>query len=528
MKLLYVLLAVVAIFSTFVQADSTIRRTVYRVSHSTESARQRFRSFGFETDHHRTRMETDAFLSNSEKLALEEAGFELNAVASQINRDFVPGAPSYRSNAEVKTLMENLALNYGSFVRLYSIGKSVLGWPLLGLQLTANLNDSASFTVPRPQFKYVGNMHGDEVVGREMLLYLMQALCEGYGVDPNITRLIDTTDIHILPTMNPDGYAAGTRENANGVDLNRNFPDQYQSRENTLSGRQPETIAVMQWTNANHFVLSANLHGGALVANYPYDGDQTDVVEYSASPDDALFRQLALVYSNTHTTMHLSTEFAQGITNGAAWYTLYGGMQDWNYVYASDFEITLELSDIKWPPANTLPVYWTQNQNALLAYMQQVHCGVRGIVSDENGVALSTATVTVGGINHISYTDSFGNFYRPLVPGTYNITVTAPGYNTTVHLVTVTERAICNAASAVVLNTILASTGSAAAARPYLIAAILLSVLSIVAIVIVVLIAARVRVVRERAEVVSNRRKLSDVANAWHDTETRNALSDDE
>lgn len=68
------------------------------------------------------------------------------------------------------------------------------------------------------------------------------------------------------------GYVG--RENANHVDLNRDFPDQFgpKLRAGTiLSGRQPETIALMTWVVSKPFVLSGNLHGGAVVASYPFD-----------------------------------------------------------------------------------------------------------------------------------------------------------------------------------------------------------------------------------------------------------------
>lgn len=68
------------------------------------------------------------------------------------------------------------------------------------------------------------------------------------------------------------------RENANHVDLNRNFPDQFDTRVNHIkdghilkAGRERETVAMMDWIVTQPFVLSANFHGGAVVASYPYD-----------------------------------------------------------------------------------------------------------------------------------------------------------------------------------------------------------------------------------------------------------------
>ncbi|XP_055575928.1 carboxypeptidase N catalytic chain isoform X2 [Falco cherrug] len=317
--------------------------------------------------------------------------------------------------------------------RIYSIGRSVEGRHLYVLEFS----DYPGIHEPlEPEFKYVGNMHGNEVLGRELLLQLSEFLCEEYRRgNERITHLIHDTRIHIMPSMNPDGYEVAAkqgpdsngyltgRNNANGVDLNRNFPDlntfMYYSGEisgpnhhiplpdNWKSQVEPETLAVIQWISSYNFVLSANLHGGAVVANYPYDKSQDQRFRShrrtvnTPTPDDKLFQKLAKTYSYAHGWMHRGWNcgdyFADGITNGASWYSLSKGMQDFNYLYTNCFEITLELSCNKFPPEEDLERQWMANREALVAFIEEA---IQGIISGCCCLALTLSLPLQRGTSH--------------------------------------------------------------------------------------------------------------------------------
>lgn len=102
------------------------------------------------------------------------------------------------------------------------------------------------------QVKLVGNIHGDEVVGRELLLGLADGLCTGWKERrEEVVRLLESTEVHLLPSLNPDGFVLKTRNNANDRDLNRGFPD-WADLGPTKFGpveeekvRQPEVEALM-------------------------------------------------------------------------------------------------------------------------------------------------------------------------------------------------------------------------------------------------------------------------------------------
>ena len=358
----------------------------------------------------------------------------------------------HHSNEEMYSLMSQYASVFPEITRLYSIGETVEGRALMVIEIT----DNPGVHEPgEPEFKYVGNMHGNEVTGRETLLYLMQYLCNNYFSDPEIESLVNSTRIHIMPSMNPDGYTRAEegdccgvtgRFNANGFDLNRNFPDRFGR---THDQRQPETKAIIQWLKDYPFVLSANIHNGALVANYPYDNSEDRRDVYTASPDDDVFRQLALTYSMAHTTMHLGEPcpwddegFPDGITNGADWFNVDGGMQDYNYLNSNCFEITIEQNCTKYPNGNKLENIWEANKDALIAYIREIHKGVRGFVTNESGSAIEGATISVLGRDHDVASATDGDYWRLLVPGVYQIKASANGCDSATESVTVPEEGI--------------------------------------------------------------------------------------
>ncbi|XP_054809779.1 carboxypeptidase SOL1 isoform X3 [Prosopis cineraria] len=248
---------------------------------------------------------------------------------------------------------------------------------------------------------------------------------------PLATLIVENIHLHILPSLNPDGFSLRRRNNANDIDLNRDFPDQFFPINENEDARQPETRAIMNWLREIKFTASATLHGGALVANYPWDGTQDKRTNYYGCPDDDTFRFMASIYSHSHHNMSASTEFLGGITNGAAWYPIYGGMQDWNYIHAGCFELTLEVSDNKWPKAAELPVLWNYNKMSMLNLVASlVKTGVHGrIFSSVDGRPLP-GSITIKRINYtVRAGKHLGNYHRLLVPRErYEVIATMPGY----------------------------------------------------------------------------------------------------
>jgi len=342
--------------------------------------------------------------------------------------------------------MTGFASDHPAICRLDTLGTSVQGRLLLAVKLSDSVNTNRG----KPEFLYTSTMHGNETTGYILMLHLIDSLLSGYGSVPRITNMLNNYQVYINPLANPDGtYAGGnntvngaTRYNANGVDLNRNFPDPGAGPHPDGNSWQPETRAFMHYDTIHHFVMSANFHTGDEVVNYPWD------TWPRLHADDTWFQFVSREYADTihlHSPAGYFTDLNNGITNGYAWYQVQGGRQDYTTYFHYGREVTIELSFTFLPPANQLLGYWDYNKRSFLNYIEESSYGINGQVTDTvTGNPLNAKVmITVHDIdNSFQYSNaSSGWYYRPIAQGNWALTFTCPGYFAeTIHGINVTNR----------------------------------------------------------------------------------------
>lgn len=348
--------------------------------------------------------------------------------------------PTYDAYVE---MMLQFAEDYPELCLVDTIGYSVENRLILVLKISDNVTTN---DLDEPDFFYTATMHGDETVGYVLMLRLVDYMLSNYNSDDRIKNMIDNLEIYINPLSNPDGTFAGgnysvngaTRYNSNGVDLNRNFPDAVGGQHPDGNSWQQENIVMMDFMEAHNFVSSMNFHGGAEVMNYPWDH------KYDLHPDDEWFIYVSREYADTVHDVDNSymADFDDGITNGAAWYRVEGGRQDYTTHFLHGREITAELSNVKLPSASELPDFWDKNYRSLLNFIEQTLYGVKGVVTNIYGTPLH-AKIFIDGHDDDSshvWTNETGVYLRLLEEGTHNITYMAEGYESQTISVTVNNR----------------------------------------------------------------------------------------
>ena len=346
---------------------------------------------------------------------------------SKNNWDFYPNYEEYIN------IMNAFADSFPNICKLHNLGTLSSGRQILIVQISKNVGIKEN----EPSFLYTSSMHGDELAGYIISLRLIDHILNGYGNTLQLTELVDNIDIWINPLANPDGaYYGGnqdvwsaTRYNANWVDLNRNYPDPQDGPHPDGNPYQNETNIFMGLADTVNFTISANMHGGAEVANYPWDTWST------LTADDNWWRYVSQEYADSCQVNSGNGYFNylnNGITNGNDWYEVDGGRQDYMNYFKYCREFTLELSDEKTPNPNDLPDLWDANYPSLINYIEQTLFGLRGIVTDSiTGNSLKVKVEILShdiDSSHVYSNLPVGNYHRHLYQGNYNITFSKNGY----------------------------------------------------------------------------------------------------
>jgi len=227
------------------------------------------------------------------------------------------------------------------------IGTSIEGRPIYSVKIS----DNPDISEDEQQVLYTSLHHSSEPCSLQQLIFFMFHILENYGTDPEITYLIDNTEMYFVPAVNPDGYVYNETENPGGggdwrknrrpvdymfqtyygVDLNRNYGYAYAydnigsqplvwspwyRGENAFS--EPESFAMSQFLIAHDIKLQVNWHAAGNMLIYPWSYIN------ESTPDSLLFLTIC-------EKMTEDNHYRYGNVGETYGYQSNGDADDWSY-----------------------------------------------------------------------------------------------------------------------------------------------------------------------------------------------------
>jgi carboxypeptidase T len=327
---------------------------------------------------------------------------------------------SYHSYQEMTDETQAIANAYPSIVQRQSIGTSYEGsrqiWAL-------KISDNVGTDEAEPEVLFTHNQHAREHLTVEMAMYLLNELTSKYGTDSRITNAVNTREIWIVPSMNPDGaeydVATGSyrmwRKNrqpnadssAVGTDLNRNWGWQWGccgGSSGTFSSETyrgptpfsaPETQRVRDFVNSRvvggvqQIKAAIDFHTYSELVLWPYGYTTADTATgMSADDRDAL----AALGTNMAATNGYTPEQASDL------YIADGAIDDWLWGKHRIFGYTFEMypttsSPGFYPPDEVIPAQTSRNREAVLRLLELADCPYRAIGKETQYCGLPSATI---------------------------------------------------------------------------------------------------------------------------------------
>ena len=309
--------------------------------------------------------------------------------------------------------------NHPEICKLYDFGvssdKKTHMWAV-------KISDNVDTNEDQPNVLLSGGIHGNERPAPEMALYVIKELLDN---KKKYSDLINKTQIWIIPVLNTAGHIRNTRQNANGKDLNRGFPENYDKP--SLKGKEPETVNLLTnyFHKYDHIVAGIDLHTYGSIYISSWARTRAKPADWDAISD--LGKKMAKTANYRFLPLHAMIGR-----------TVQGGGADYRYGAHGTFYYGLELGRSHNPPASALRQLCERNLPGVLMMFNRVHHStLTGHIKYQDKPAI--ATVTVKGIDtpkniRVPYRSDkkFGRYYRILVPGKYSVTYTLDSTNKSV------------------------------------------------------------------------------------------------
>lgn len=311
--------------------------------------------------------------------------------------------------AQMRSDFELYAAAHPAIAEFHVTGQSVQGRDIFALRIS----DNVQVEEDEPEVVFWANIHGDEYTSGEIAYRWAMELLDAYGVDPALTGYVDDLEIWVIPLLNPDGHENGTRENFNGVDLNRDFGWNWDGWGlSPAPYSQPETRSLQEFCLENNVSLSATLHCEGNVFLYPWCYSPHDVPEHDLVLSVGHLYAAAANYA-------LIESWDDYETHGELLDLIHGGYG--SLCYTAEISLDLQFFDNSYA-RNTAGMELFCNE-------ARIGTGLHGLVTDAQTGQPLRAAVTLSGSPFPAYTDpALGDVHRLAMPGTYDVTVWANGY----------------------------------------------------------------------------------------------------
>lgn len=320
----------------------------------------------------------------------------------------------YLTYEQIRDSLITLATNF-EICHLETLGLSHGNRLLLAMRIS----DNADIDETEPALHLEGNIHGNEKIAWAVNFLMISYLAQEYDNDPAVQELVDNREIWIAPLVNPDGYVNSSRYNGRGVDLNRNWGwmwgDAYNCGSDFMSENEAWYFGEHFWRHP--FVMYASYHAGTIYISEPWS-----YTTYLQPPEQNLIHHLSAGYaSNT------GYPYGQG---SIGMYPISGCTKDYDYGCGGEIGWSIEVCYQKTPHPDSIDVIFERDKPSMLWLMHKAEQGIHGIVTDSLGSDPLRAIILVGPNNWHSYACPVnGDFHRFYLPGTYDVTVMAPGYD---------------------------------------------------------------------------------------------------